>query len=255
VLKPREPLNRRTAWLAAVLAPIVAAALMVTLRAHTQPSNLALVMVVVVAGSVVPGYRGAALVAGLSAGLSFDFFLTQPYEQLSIRRSSDIQTTVLLTLAAVVVGEIAARRRKAHIQGRVARDEVMGLYVVAQMLSAGASPAAVIDAVGDQLQVLLFLTTCRFDWSLPADYDPLINRGGELEYGELGWSAGVDGLPNRDVSLPVESAGETIGRYRLRGPNVGVPLTPDRLLVAVALADLAGSALGAKGASSRLGEA
>jgi K+-sensing histidine kinase KdpD len=239
-----ERLGHLEAWLVGLLVPLAAAAVMATIRTHTQPSNLALIMVLVVAVSVVPGYRLPALAAGLSAGLWFDFFLTRPYGQFSIQRSSDIQTTVLLAVVGVVVGEIAARRRKAHAIGRLAQDEVVGLYVVAQMLSAGARPQVVLDTVAEQLKDLLLLDSCRFDPSGPTSTDPLIDRAGELEYERADWSVGRDGLPQADVSLPVDSAGETVGRFVLRAPKIGVPLGSDRLLAAVALSDLAGAALG-----------
>jgi hypothetical protein len=241
-----EPSGRRLAlfaWSAALLAPVAAAELMVPARAHTQPSNLALIMVVVVAVAVVPGHRLAAVAAGLSAGVWFDFFLTRPYEHFSIQRSSDIQTTALLVAVGIVVGEIAARRRKARSQGRLAREEVIGLYVVAQMLSAGVQPRVVIDAVGEQLKVLLSLASWRFERCPPGQGDPVINRAGELENGASAWSASRDGLSSRDVMLPVDHAGDTIARYVLRGPELGVPVNADRLLVAVALSDLVGAAL------------
>jgi K+-sensing histidine kinase KdpD len=57
-----------------------------------------------------------------------------------------------LVAVGIVVGEIAARRRKAQSQGRLAREEVIGLYVVSQMLSAGVRLRMVIDAVGEQLE-------------------------------------------------------------------------------------------------------
>jgi hypothetical protein len=241
-----EPSGRRPAllaWSAALLAPVAAAALMVPARTHAVPSNLALIMVVVVAVSVVPGHRLAAVAAGLSAGVWFDFFLTRPYEQFSIHRSSDIQTTALLVAVGLVVGEIAARRRKARFQGRLAREEVIGLYVVAQMLSAGVAPRVVIDAVGEQLEALLSLASWRFERWPPGEGDPVINRAGELEYGAIAWSAARDGLPPRDLMLPVDHAGDTVARYVLRGPEIGVPVSADRLLVAVALSDLVGAAL------------
>ena len=71
-------------------------------------------MVVVVAVVVLPGRRFAALLAGIAAGVWFDFFLTKPYEHFTIQRSSDVQTTVLLLVVGVLVGEIAVRRRQAR---------------------------------------------------------------------------------------------------------------------------------------------
>jgi K+-sensing histidine kinase KdpD len=237
-----EVIDRRAAWAIALLGPAVAAVVMVSVRSHTQPSNLALVMVVVVAVSVVPGHRLAAVGAGLSAGVWFDFFLTRPYEQLSIQRSSDAQTTVLLAAVAIVIGEIAARRRKARRDGVVARGEVLGLYVVAQMLSAGASVAAVLDVVCDQLTELLGLSVCRFDHEPPAETDPVLDRGGALVLTDGDWGVEERGLPAFDVSLPVESGGVGVGRFVLRGSG-STALSQDRLLVAVALSDLVGAAM------------
>jgi hypothetical protein len=229
---------------------LAAAALMIPLRGHTQASNLALIMVVVVAASVVPGRRLAAVAAGISAGLWFDFFLTRPYERFTIQRSSDAQTTVLLVVVAIVVGEIAARRRSAHLEGDVARGEVLSVYVVAQMLSAGTPPGVVVTAVAEQLRELLFLASCRFDETPVTGPHPVITRAGDLEYGRMAWPMEREGLPNRDVALPVESDGRHVGDFILRGPPLGVPLSQDRRLVAVALADLTGAALRASNLSS-----
>jgi hypothetical protein len=238
-----DPIDTWQAWLLAVGAPLAAAALMLPLRDHTQASNLALIMVVVVAASVMPGRRLAAVAAGISAGLWFDFFLTRPYERFSIQRGSDAQTTGLLVLVAIVVGEIAARRRRAHLEGDVARGEVVSVYVVAQMLSAGTQPDIVIAAVAEQLRELLFLSECRFDETSATGPYPVITRAGELEYGQISWPVEREGLPNREVALPVESDGHHVGDFILRGPPLGVPLSQDRRLVAVALADLTGAAL------------
>jgi K+-sensing histidine kinase KdpD len=242
-------LNRGVVWGLAVVTPLLAAVLMVPLRTHTQPSNLALVMVVVVTAAVLPGQRLVALAAGVSAGLWFDFFLTRPYERFRISWAADLQTTLLLNAVSAVVGEIATRRRRAAQAEEVARQEALSVYVVAQMLSAGASAPAVIESVAEQLGDLLFLQSCRFDTTSETRSEPWFNRAGELEYMRLGWLVEVDGLPNRDVTLPIESGGRRLGRFVLRGPTLGVPLGQDRVLTALALADLTGAALRSSEAS------
>ncbi len=237
------PVTRRLPLWLALFGPLAAAAVMITLRTHVPDTDLALAMVVVVALVVLPGYRIEALLAGVSAGIWFDFFLTKPYESFSIARGSDVQTTVLLAIVGVVIGEIAVRRRQARTDTRTARDEVLSLYVAAEMLAAGRDVEDVLALVSEQLQDLLFLSDCHFDPSVRDGKDPMLNRAGELDYGRLSWSAADDGLPNRDVILPVESGGRRLGSYILRGPAIGVPLSQDRRLAAVALSDLAGSAL------------
>ncbi len=239
-----ERLGIGGAWIVALAAPLAAAALMVPLRSHTQSSNLALVMVAVVGASVVPGFRLAALAAGLSAGVWFDFFLTRPYETFSIERSGDIQTAGLMTVVAVLVGSIAARRRKAGEKAQRSGDEVIGLYVTAQMLSAGARAETVLETTAEQIRELLFLTGCRYDTGYPAETEPMINRAGDLDWRGHNWSMARHGWPSVEVSLPVDAGGRHFGRFLLAGPGTGGSLTLDRLLTALALADLAGAALG-----------
>jgi K+-sensing histidine kinase KdpD len=45
-----------------------------------------------------------------------DFFLTKPYESFTMNRSADQETTALLIVVAVAVGEIAARSRHHHTE-------------------------------------------------------------------------------------------------------------------------------------------
>jgi K+-sensing histidine kinase KdpD len=169
----------------ALLGPLAAAALMVPLRNHVQNTDLALVMVVAVALLALPGWRVAAVVAGLSGGAWFDFFLTRPYERFSIQRSSDIQTTVLLAMVGILIGEVAARRRQARRDSIAARDEVLSLYVIAEMLAAGRHPDDIVASVAEQLQEVLFLEDCRFDPNVTENNDPAVDRDGELHYGRL----------------------------------------------------------------------
>jgi len=88
MIKRYEQVGLRAAWIIAIAAPCAAALLMVPLRTHTQPGNLALVMVAVVAAAAVPGFRLAAIAAGVSAGVWFDFFLARPYQTLSIQHGA-----------------------------------------------------------------------------------------------------------------------------------------------------------------------
>ena len=247
----RAQLTRRYPVALALVGPAAVAALMIPLRTHVLNTDLALIMVVIVALVVLPGHRVAALIAGLSAGVWFDFFLTKPYERFSIQRGADVQTTVLLALVAVLVGEIAVRRRQARAASSTARGEVLSLYVVAEMLAAGSKAAQVVPVVAEELRDLLFLIECRFDPDVHESRGPVLERSGELHYGSLNWDMEREGLPNRDVILPVEAGHQHLGSYLLRGPALGVPISQDRRLAAVALSDLAGAAL-ARG-SDRVG--
>ena len=155
----------------------------------------------------------------MSAGVWFDFFLTKPYERFSIQRAgADVQTTVLLALVAILVGEIALRRRKARAATSTARGEVLSLYVVAEMLAAGSKAAQVVPLVAEELRDLLFLIECRFDPDVHESRGPVLDRSGEPPLRKPQWDLDREGLPNRDVILPVEAGHHHLGSYLLRGP-------------------------------------
>lgn len=95
-----------------VLLPLGMAALMVPFRDSFADAAAALVLIAVVAVVAIAGTRVAGYVAAASAALWFDFFLTRPYEQLTITHSQDIEITVSLLIVGVIVTELAARSRR-----------------------------------------------------------------------------------------------------------------------------------------------
>ena len=56
------------------------------------------------------------------------------------------------------------------------------------------------------------------------------------------WGVERMGLPGREIELLVQSRGEVLGRFVLT-PTPGYPISYERRVVAVALADQAGAAL------------
>jgi K+-sensing histidine kinase KdpD len=227
----------------AVAAPPAAAAVLVPFRSDITNTALALVMVAVVVLVVSPGRRLAALAAGVSAGLWFDFFLTRPYESFAINRSADIQTTVLLFVVAVGIGELAARDRRHRIDSTSGTDGLAAVQAVSELLAEGAAAKPVIDAVRDALVPLLSLQSCHFDPSRAAVTVPFIERPGYVSYSVYRWDAAAEGLPPSLVTLAVRSGGRLLGRFVMEGSPLGVPIDAQRLLTALVLADLAGMAL------------
>jgi hypothetical protein len=65
---------------------------------------------------------------------------------------------------------------------------------------------------------------------------------GDVVIDELRWGVQAMGFPGREVELPVIARGETVGRFVLI-PTPGEPVSFDRRVVAVALADQVGAAL------------
>lgn len=91
----------RIAIVAAVVAPLAAAAVLLPFRGSWPNTNVALLLVVVV--------------AAVSAAVWFNFFLTLPYYWFSIRSSTDVTTAALLLLTGVAVSQLAARVRRLKV--------------------------------------------------------------------------------------------------------------------------------------------
>jgi Domain of unknown function (DUF4118) len=217
----------------------------VSVRGTVDNTNIALALVVVVVAAAVTGGQVAGAVAALSAALSFDFFQTKPYLSLTIDSSDDVETTVLLLVVGVLVGTIAARGRRARQAATDARDEIQRVHRLAELTAAGEDGAAVLGSAQHELMELLTLDDCRFE-ALPYDTDlPVLERSGVLTQRSHRYSGNGFELPPGGVSLPVLARGRPVGRFVLT-PHPGVGLTLERRIVAVALADQVGGALGAR---------
>jgi Domain of unknown function (DUF4118) len=218
------------------------AALMATVRSFFGTTNAALVLMIVVVAVAALGGRLAGIVTALAAVVSFDFFHTQPYLSMSIDSRDDIETTVLLLVAAALVGTIASAGRSARRREGSAKDEIRRIHRVAEAAATGVDAADVVAAAQDELRDLLTLHECRFE-ALPADTRlPRIGRNGAIEgQTSMRYGRGDDGrggfeLPADGVELPVLARGQHIGRFVLI-PTPGVAVALEQRLVAVAIAD------------------
>src|ERR1700681_1329512 len=98
----------RISLIAALVLPVAVAAALVPVRGPTLNTNIALIMVVVVVLIAVPGNRLAAAIGGIGAGVWFDFFQVRPYYSFNISQHNDAETTILLLIVALAVGELTA---------------------------------------------------------------------------------------------------------------------------------------------------
>jgi hypothetical protein len=96
---------------------------------------------------------------------------------------------------------------------------------------------------GTELGRLLTLRSCTFSTGAP-EVTARVLPDGEVRIGDVTWSTEDLGLPHRGVDLPVRGNGAVLGHFVLV-PVPGVPVTPEALLVAVAIADQVGAALAA----------
>jgi uncharacterized protein YjeT (DUF2065 family) len=239
---------RTTRWIAcasAVLAPVVLGATLYPARGHVVPANVALVFVILTVAVSSIGIRGAALVAAVMSGLSFDYFCTVPYLTLRMSRSEDMMTTLLLVVVGLIVGQLAALGRRARAQAREGSDRLRRIHGLSERIATGSDSAFLISAVASELRDLLFLQECRFTDRPCGDVMARISGDGSVAIGTLLWQPERFGLPTRQVELPVRSAGLPVGSFILT-PSPAVPVDLERRLVAVALADELGAALAAR---------
>lgn len=76
---------------AAILAPFLTSEVLSTVRDSVTAATSVLVLVVWVVGAAATGDRLAAILAAVSTGAWFDFFLTEPYLRFTIADADDIE--------------------------------------------------------------------------------------------------------------------------------------------------------------------
>jgi hypothetical protein len=230
------------AKVAALFLPLCFAAVMVPFRSSFANTAAALVLVAVVVGVAVLGDRIAGFLATVSAALWFDFFLTRPYERFAITHRPDIETAVSLFVVGLVVTELAARNRTHHDAANEESDYVGLLYDMSELVTSGAPPHQVLGRASDELIVLLQLRGCRFEAGAPTRPSMRIEHEGQVLLGGRVWRVDELGLPGPELELLVQTRGRTIGRFVLN-PTPGHPVSVQRLVVAVTIADQVAAAL------------
>jgi hypothetical protein len=250
--RPLRLSGRALAALAGLAAPLALTAALVPFRASFPNTDAALALLLVVVAVAAAGHRAAGYLAALSAAAWYDFFLTRPYERFSITRAADVETTVLLLIIGVAVTEIAVwGHRQRATAGRRA-GYLAGIHDAARTVAAGGSAAALPDRVAAQLAQLLSLRSCEFEYGRAGlDLPGRIERDGRVTVAGASWDVRQFGLPQRSgTELLVESGARLQGRFLMQ-PDPAVRPTREQLLVAVALADQVGAALGGSSPVSR----
>src|SRR5829696_5543501 len=159
---------------------IALGAFLALFRSIFDATNAALVLMIVVVAVAAIGGRAAGIVTALAAAASFDFFHTEPYLSLAIDSRDDIETALLLLVAALLVGTIASWGRGAHRRAGTARSEVKRIHRVAEAAVSGTAAADVIGVAQRELCELLSLHEARFEALPTTDLRvlPRIGRNG-----------------------------------------------------------------------------
>jgi K+-sensing histidine kinase KdpD len=233
----------RAAVLAAVAAPLAAAAVLLPFRASWPNANVALLLVVVVVGVAATGSRAAGALAAVSAAAWFDFFFTLPYYRFTIRGPADVTTAVLLLLTGAAVSQLAARARRLKVITITDAGYLAQIHQTAAMGQTARSADAMVDHVRDQLTGLLDLEGSRFEYGSLLGHPPRLEPDGTVALRHGQRDVGQWGLPAEEIELRVFGNGQYYGRFML-SPRPGARPSLQARLVAVTLADQAGRALG-----------
>jgi hypothetical protein len=111
------------------------------------------------------------------------------------------------------------------------------------------TPHDVIEHVRGQLIEVLDLKDCRFEYGKLLGQPPRLEPDGSIttRYGH--YPVDESGLPEEDVEIRTFSSGQYTGRFMLT-PGAGSRPSPRARVVAVALAGLAGHAIGDRSAGA-----
>jgi len=238
----------RIAILAALAAPVAAAAILLPFRASWSNTNAAMLLVVVVVGVAAIGNRVAGGLAAVSAAAWFDFFFTLPYYRFTIRSTADITTAVLLLVVGVAVSQLAARARRLQVIAITDAGYLAHIHQTASLTQTARLPDAVADHVREQLIGLLDLEGCRFEYGSLLGHPPRLEPDGTVIAGHGKWDVEESGLPGEEIELRTFGNGQYYGRFMMK-PKPGSKPSLQARLVAVTLADQAGRAFSATAAT------
>jgi K+-sensing histidine kinase KdpD len=235
---------------AAVVLPAVICAVFAGFRDQV-PSDIALlVLVLVVVAAAAPGDRVAGVVAAISGGVWFDFFLTRPYQQFTIADPDDVAVTVLLVLIGIAVTEVALWGRRQQARASRRAGYLDGALRTAEVVAARERSATeLVDLVSGQLVDLLGIAACRFTLGPVQDarlatlhHDGSVTRGGRT------LNVDRDGLPtDEETALLVTRGEETLGHFTLTAAGDIAYPTQEQRRVAVLLAHQVAAVLPSRG--------
>jgi K+-sensing histidine kinase KdpD len=227
---------------AALVVPFLVAALFAQVRDSVSVATVAIVLAGVVVAVGATGSRAAAVTAAVSATLWFDYFHTTPHGSFTIHERDDFIATSTLLFVGLVAAGIQTRSRRRAALAEAGSNEIARVAAVSDLVASGHSVDEIIAIVCVELTDLLHLEHCRY-LKLEGDgFDAVLERNGAVTIAGLEWRADIQGLPGPEVELPVSAQGRFGGRFVLV-PTPGVPVSFDRRVVAVALADQVGASL------------
>jgi len=227
---------------AALLVPFGLALALVPFRGTFANTAAALTFLAVITAIAILGNRLCGVLALASSAIWFDFYLTKPYDFFTISHRPDLETTICIVAVGLIVNELAAANRRSYRRASQESDYVRATHQMAVMVGGDVMVAQVIEFACQCLRDVLMLRECTFE-STPSGlpYARIIADGTVVHVG-LQWPTKELGIPGPRAEILAQWRGEAFGRFVLT-PTPGEPVSLDRRVVAVSLANLAAGAL------------
>jgi hypothetical protein len=246
--EPHQVSERKVGvWALAVLGPLVVSGALINFRDEFPSANAALVLVLVVFAAGTVGGRQGGIVSAVVAALCFDFFFTRPYYSFNIDSRDDIETTIVLLIVGIAVGELVVRERRSRRIAKARGREVDQIRRVAELGAGGSSDGRLITVVQREVVELLGARSARFERPPFTTALPRVGHD-RVTIPAHGGRYGPPMGPPNEVELPVWGGGREMGRLVivLAEDASALPTIPasDRAL-AVALADQLGAVIAA----------
>lgn len=237
---PRTTWWRPACRAGAMLGPLLTCAVLAAFRDSVTTATDVLVLVLWVVAAAATGDRVAGVLAAVSGGVWFDFFLTEPYLRLTIHGSDDVEATLLLVAISLAVTEIALWGHRQQRQASRRSGYLDGVIGAARAVAEGDTPApVVIDVVARQIAEVLGADECRYV-SGPVE-DPrvaLLDHDGVLMRNRHPVDVDRVGLPvDEYVAVPVEVGSRMIGHFLVTATSRLTYPTREQRRIAVLLAD------------------
>lgn len=227
--------RQRILFALAVTVPLAVAAVLVPFRTSFTNAGAALILVAVIVALSLGGTRFIGFTASVVSALWFDYFLTRPYDELSISHRPDIETTVCLLAVGLMVSELSARRR--HL-ARVSSEVEHYVAMVRELIDlAQRSPAVLIERAKAMLIEVLDLRACRFDAQPSNPPMARILPSGEVLHAGLHWPVNAMGIPGPEAEIATQWRGRFLGSFVLT-PTPGASISEERRAVAVLLVSI-----------------
>ncbi|WP_417742281.1 ATP-binding protein [Salipiger sp.] len=210
-----------------------------------------LYLVPVIASASFFGFR-SGLVAGIAAGIAYNFFFLQPVYTFIIYGPANLITAILLVIVAIITGQLAAQARGAAAFAMRSARENAALARFATRLGAASDTSETAQIVCEEVRSILAVQTMILHGSgegvkitasgqTRPELSPVDRAAAEwaFEHGEAA-GRGTNTLTASDWQFrPLKTALGTLAVLGLRSPSGRVAVPTERAALAESLIDQA----------------